>query len=366
MRRAAALLVLVFGLGTGVSAAAPKVDWKRLRHVYYDLSRVEAFISTGPGWGGRVVKPLGGYQRGLTPDWAIERGLLPQPLWTAACGRKPQTVLFSDSFELPGPAKEGTLIVAYAGLGSLQAIDSATVSANGRELGRTKSLVSGYAKIALDAADLRAFRYGSNSISVRATKPALPAGVTACNTANDNLTSKRRVGVAVGLHLTFAADMQTSQSFRGPKQFFKATPNRTVVIEGLLKVRNAGPAASVSGRFGVELLGAASLRSLTGVGATEVKAPAPIGGCETEIRNPFMYIVVTCPYTDFPPGKSLVVKVPVVIRVVEDLAVNFSQATVKVSWGIGGIGDDGTVNGQAHEIVFCGPQASDPGCQQAK
>ena len=381
MRRLALLGLLAFALAAGVSSAAPQIDWASLKYVHFDLAGAELYVSTGKGWNGKVVKPLTEFPLGLVPRWALDAKRAPQALWLATCTPKRQTALFTFPFEAPGPADGGTLVIASAGLGT-PAINSASVSVNGLEIGRTDSFwrTRGYTELKLDAADLKRFRYGANTIVVRASKPALPKGVK-CNTANDRSSDRRRVGVAVGVFATFAADVQTdpSTSFqtfklvtvndRTRRVYVKAEPNRSLVIKSNLKMRNAGPAASIDGKMIVDVTAGSSLRMLVGSGGPvgEPSGPAPFGKCETVVQNPFHFATVTCPYRDFPPKREVLIKIPWILKVAENLAVNFSQDKATLSWRVGGIDDDGTVNGLATlEIVFCGRFASDPGCAGAQ
>lgn len=362
-----------FVLAAGVSAASPQVDWKALKYFHYDLSGSELYLSTDKGWHGRVVKPLVPFPLGLVPRWALDAKRAPQSLWVPTCTKARQVAVLSFPFQAPGPAKTGSVVIATAAASS--PVETVSISVNGREVARNDSYLRtrGYSEVTLDAQDLKKFRYGSNTIVVRATKAALPKGVTTC----------KGVGVAVGLRATFLADVRAepvavftgykvvTTAERSRRVYIKAVPGKSVAVNSNLRVRNAGPAASVEGSMILDFRGDTSLRLLVAGGeGSPLPAPGgdpPFGTCTIDNPNPFRYFTVTCPYRDFPPNRDAILKVTWIVRVDDQLASNFSQRTVILDYRIGGIDDDRTVNGMARlELVFCGQFASDPGCAAAQ
>jgi hypothetical protein len=378
VQRCGLVVLLALALAVGVSSAAARVDWKSLKYFHYDLAGSELYLSTDKAWGGKVVQPLTSLPLGLVPRWALDAKRAPKTLWVPTCMRKAQTAVFSFPFSAPGPAETASVLIASAGLGT-PAIDGVSVFVNGAEVARTDAYwrTRGYSEVTLDKSDLAALRYGANAIVVRATKPALPKVVKACNTANDTNFDKRRVGVAVGLRATFVADMQAQpakvvEGFKvitvsaGTRRVYaRATAGRSLAFNSNLTALNAGPAASVDGVAIVDLTAGSSLKMVVveklGIGGSA------FGECTMNTQNLFHYVTVTCPYKDLAPKKTAVLKIPWVIKVSDSLAVNFSQDTAVLSWRVGGVDDEGTVNGMARlEIVLCGPNASDPGCKNAQ
>jgi hypothetical protein len=378
-----ALAAVAALVAVSISAAAWQTNWKSLPYFHYDLSGSELYLSTSKAWHGHVVEPLTDFPLGLVPQWALAAQRAPQPLWLSTCTTKAQVAHFSFPFEAPGPAETASVVIASAAAGA--PIDSVVVTVNGLEVARSDRFLRtrGYTEVKLDASDLKRFKHGGNTIAIRATKPALPKVVKACNTANDSTFDKRRVSVAVGLRATFEADMRAEpvSVFQGYKVvttgersrrvYLKATPGRTLVVNSNFKIRNAGPAASVGGIVIADFRGDTSLKLLVAGGeGTAIPLPGgqePYGKCKIENQNPFRFVTVTCPYADFPPKKDIPLKMTWVVKVDQQLAANFSQRVATVDYRVGGVDDEGTLNANARlEIYFCGKFASEPGCKNAQ
>src|SRR5581483_5724918 len=377
------LVAVAVLVAASISSAASQTNWKSLPYFHYDLARSELYLSTNEAWHGHVVKPLTQFPLGLAPQWALAAKRAPQPLWLSTCTTKPQVAHFSFPFESPGPAETGSVVIASAAAGA--PIDSVIVTVNGLEVARSDKYLKtrGYSEVKLDAKDLRRFKYGANTIAIRVSKPALPKGVKACNTANDAGFDRRHVGIAVGLRASFVADMRAepisvfqgykvvATAERARRVYVKAAPGKSVAVNSSFKIRNAGPAASVDGVVIADFKAAPSLKLFVAGGkGSPLPAPggeAPYGECKIDNVNPFRYVTVTCPYTDFPPARDIPLKVTWVVRLDNPLASNFSQRVATVDYRVGGVDDDGTTNALARlEVYFCGQFASHPGCKNAQ
>src|SRR6187551_335754 len=203
MRRAA--LVLFLGLVIAVPAASTRsaTDWKTLK--YFDNVSQQLVVATGVGWtGGRVlVTPAN--QRPLSISGPGLRSTSPRWLWSTTCGSPAQFVSFSKQIAAPGVPTEASLDFVL-GFGRELPFRSGAFLVNGAEVARIKvppGKFSGFPKSfsgPLPPAALKAFRYGVNTLTVRADRSALPKGQR-CNSPN------RLVGVVASLKLRFRPDL---------------------------------------------------------------------------------------------------------------------------------------------------------------
>lgn len=368
MRRAAVLLVsFLLAVPLALGGARQTTDWKALPYFNHDLH--ELYVSTGSTWSAARVVPAG-LALGYVPSWASDRKLTFAAIWARTCARGDQTVSFSRTFEAPGAASSGTALLQYAtSVQQRDSINSVVVLVNGTEIGRaarntgdmnqlTGARSSGDRLLDLPAAALRAFRFGQNTLTIRASKAALPRGMTACNTGRSNAAA---IGVALSMLVTFRADMSVGTG--ALKEYVRAVPDRRRTDNLLVTVRNAGPAVSVEGVLHF------TLRAPRG--NAEVDGVIPVSGSPfqpcvvKEVARSVAYDVL-CPYRDFPPGGTSVVTFRLPLHVPAGIAVNFSQASIGMEWFLETRGDPrASDNRWPLALVLCGPQPTDPGCAGA-
>ena len=365
------MIALLLCLASAPLAGASRddaIDWKSLPYFGYDQH--ELYLGTGDGWQGTKTVQTTALALAYVPSWARDRGLTFRAIWAPKCTKGGQTVSFSKTFYAPGEATSGGALLQYAASSaSRDSIRSAVVLVNGAEIGRAgrnngnmnQLLGATSAALPLSAAAVKAFRLGSNTLTIRVTKAALPKGVSACNTANDRTMSRQSIAVALSMWATFRADLRVGT---GPsKEYVRGPADRRRTDTVAVTVSNDGPATSVLGTFAATLIAARfiELESVT------VAAGTPFSTCTVKEVRRLQNYELSCPYRDFAPGGSSVV--PVVIRshVVSDAPVNYGQTYWELEWAIDTRGDPKFDNNRRSlQQIFCGPQPSDPGCAGAK
>jgi hypothetical protein len=354
---ALAVLCLLAIVGTSSAESPPSSSWSALRYFYYDWTTSEAYVGTSAGWGGKTVKATVSFPFGTAPAWASQRKqLTPAYLWTATCKKDKQVAVFTHAFQAPGPATSGSVSVDYAGgFGSLASV---VVLLNGRDVIHTTS--SGRAGVALTSAALQAFRSGSNTVTVRATKHE-----GACGTP-----SAKAVGVAVGLAAKFVTDVAAVPSPAGPKVFYKSSSRRAITTFGSLQIKNPSAVTSVSGALHITMVAGRFMKVLVGGPGSLLPPPAaapPFGKCTVETKVQFLSYSIVCPYTDLKPGATATVQSFAGAALDDNLPSNFSGTTFPITWEVTAAGE--VANGddtQSFTVVFCGAGQSDPGCATAK
>jgi hypothetical protein len=349
-------IVLLLGLAIAVPAASSRsaADWKNLK--YFDFASQQFIVATNEAWkGGRALKALPN-QRLLPIQGPGRRETTPKWLWTTTCGPSPQFVSFARSILAPGVPSEGTLDFTL-GFGRDLPFKSGVFLVNGTEVARLTpraGKLRGFPTSFQDrvpARALKAFRYGINTLTIRAQRGALSKGQR-CNSQN------RLVGVTAILKLMFRPDVMAVPSPLGPAQV-GAVASQRQGISGSLRFRNLGPSGSPGGRFafdwaasGVEtVFGAPSItgnvRNCKSIGVSDVAGK------------------VECEYGDLPAGGSLAVNVRGIVETPARWGPS-SSGDVSMSWEMRPAGSDVNYgnNTSGHKIVLCGAAATDPGCKK--
>lgn len=349
------VVVLLLGFALAVPAASPRatLEWKSLK--YFDFASQQFLVATDKGWkGGEVVKTRGP-QRPLSIVGPGSRETQPEWLWTKKCGSSRQSLSFTRSILAPGVPLEGSLNFNL-GFGRDLPFRSGVFLVNGTEVAELTARpgkLSGF-PIAfndrLPQQALKAFKYGTNLLTIRATRGVLPKGQR-CNSPN------RLVAVVADLRLRFLPDVVAVPSPLGPKQA-GAVAGQRQSVQGSIRFRSLGPSGSAGGTFvfdwagqGVEpVFGSTSisgLRNCKAQGAGEISGK------------------VECEYGDLPVGGTLAVGVRGIVETPTKWSPS-SSGDLSMAWTIRPAGGDANAgnNSSSHTIVLCGAKTTDSRCKK--
>jgi hypothetical protein len=214
-------------------------------------------------------------------------------IWAPTCGAAKQNVVFRRTIELLGPASSGSFrwsmttvhntpkTQRWTGLQTLE------VDLNGAVVYRWNRSQSSNS-FTFPAAALKGVRVGSNTFQVRATRNALPAGVSACN-----LRGQQPLIAITGLFdFAFQTDLRVGVPAENPA-IRHAT---SLVIQQFVK--NEGPDRALDGELYVSYCCAGS-------GALTV---VMTGGKSCELEGKAIY---HCRFSQLDPGQQLSVLVKV-------------------------------------------------------
>ncbi len=356
MRRLLALCLFVPVLAAAGSSRAEPVNWKTLRYFDYPSQRI--YIGTDGSWSGARIVRVPPVARPRPPDrpWA-QRGLTSNYIWAPSCVSGRQFVSFSRTFMAPGLPEAGTFFFAV-GVGVQRPYRSATLEINGRSVAtlRRKPFASWGE---LPASARSAVRFGANTITIRVEKSALKSGER-CNTRS------RSVGVNADLYLRFRGGMKLVPLQMGPRAYVRMSSS-TAEWSAAIPVVNEGPSASLGGRFQFQYSAGVWLEAV--LDSARTVAASPFGGCTVDYlaAAPLKSGTLTCPYDPFTVGR----RATIVARGVLRLQPGFPPTrTTRLlfSWGIS---QDGPSSRHVptyleHEIVLCGAQSTEPGCENAR
>ncbi|MFN2470560.1 MAG: hypothetical protein ABR583_06150 [Gaiellaceae bacterium] len=207
MRRVVGLLVLALGLVSAASGAGT-TEWEKLP--YIDSISGRLAVSTDGSWTGADAVNVGRFKAAPWNDNFFAK--VPRAyIWGPRCSRGRERRTFTKTFLALGKPIEGTFNFAYAPAwpttgrpweGAIMRVNGVEVSRLPRTMGVGN--VFSYRYGPLPAKVRQAFRYGSNTISITATKAPLKKGQR-CNDPK----VPRYVGVIGDLYAQFGADLRT-------------------------------------------------------------------------------------------------------------------------------------------------------------
>jgi hypothetical protein len=356
MGRIALFLLLAFAVAVPAASSRSAADWKKLR--YFDFASQQLVVATDEEWRGGDVVQTRGPQRPLSIPGPGLRKTQPEWLWTRNCGSSRQSVSFARSILAPGVPLEGYLNFVL-GFGRDLPFRSGVFLVNGTEVaeltvrsGKLKGFPSEF-RGALPKKALKAFKYGANTLTIRAERGTLPKGQR-CNSPN------RLVAAVADLRLRFLPDVVAVPSPLGPEQVGDIGADARRSIQGSIRFRNVGPSGSPGGKFVFDWSGGGIDRASFG--------PAGFSGGVRGCKFQAYYEVagkLECEYEDLPVGGTLTVNVRGHIETPAKWAPT-STGELSMSWTLNPAGGDAKAgnNGSSHQITFCGPRATDPRCKK--
>ncbi len=250
---------LVFFALAAPGSAAAQINWQGLP--YFVFEGPALVLATDGSWSGAKSVNVGRF----TPSngtYGLTRSYKRRYIWGRTCGRSKERRTFRKQIYVPGQAYKGTFSLGY-GPARSQPFDGAVMEVNGEKIVRLPKAgrrFRGYRAGAVPLAALRAFRYGTNTIEIRATKRKLRKGQK-CN----NRKVPRFVGVLGDLTLDFAGDIRVTPPVLSKEIVRNVVNGQVVGIEGTARFTNAGPSAALGGDMQL---------SATGPGTSAV---APLG-----------------------------------------------------------------------------------------
>lgn len=263
------------------AVGAQQVDWSRLP--YLVDTQPTLILGTDATWSGAKVVNVGRF----TPadaTYGLTRSFTRRYIWGPSCGRSVERRRFTKTILVPGRPSGGTFNLGYGPARGGQPFESASMAVNGetvvrlpRGYGRAARRFPGYRAGNLPRRVLDAFRYGANTVEIRATKAALGRGER-CNDGG----LPRYVGVLGDLSLDFQADVKVTPPQLPREVVHDVTNGQAVPVEGVIQITNAGPSTALRGD--VQL-------SVSGDGSSTL-VPLPLPGA------PFH----ECAYVSFAPG----------------------------------------------------------------
>jgi ribosomal protein L21E len=345
-------------LVTGASAANP--DWKKLKYFHYDLYEL-ALGTTSSGWSNAVKLPTSkaGFVPSSLPSWARDRGERVDAIWDDTCKKGTQKVAFTRSFLAPGDANEAFGWLTYsAGTGS--GVKEVRVLLNGVLIAKTGAYHSGVNQIGSKTSDpaplaaaLKAFKFGSNALTIRVTKGPRSTGC----------------GISFALLAKFGANVELGESRESAQaaaipKYKKVDPGATVAVDVTGTIRNDGPASTLGGKFSVAVGGDMTIRGVS------IQAGSKLADCsKTVIDPPSNLKAFECSFGEWHPGERERVRVVVQARVTD--AVNYGERRVEVGFQVAGYaGARGAKGGGIYYVnvkyVACGPGSTEPNCKDPK
>src|ERR1044072_7726056 len=279
------LAALVGVLFSPAAAVGEEVDWSRLP--YLVDTQPKLILGTDATWSGAKVVNVGRF----TPadaTFGLTRSFARRYIWGSSCGRSVERRRFRKAVLGPGRPSGGPFNLGSAPARSGQPFESASMAVNGetvvrlpRGYGRAARRFPGYRTGPLPRRVLDAFRHGSNSVEIRATKAELPRGQR-CNDSR----LPRYVGVLGDLSLDFQADVQVAPPQLPSELVRNVTNGQAITIQGTIRITNAGPSTALRGDIQLSVSGDGS--------STLVPLPlpgAPLHACE---YVPFALAVLKC------------------------------------------------------------------------
>lgn len=358
MRRTALVVLIALAVAVPGASSRSAADWKKLE--YFDFDSQQLVVATDDEWsGGRVVK-TSGVQRPLSISGPGLRTTQPEWLWAANCGSPQQSVFLTRELFAPGVPFEGRLEF-WLGYGHDLPFRSGTFRVNGTEVakltahtGKLRGRPVGFVG-QLEKEDLKAFKYGTNTLTIRADRGALPKGKgQPCNSPN------RLVAVFAALTLRFQSGVYAVPSRLGPAQVGGARPLQVVPLKGSPRFKNEGPSGSPGGKFRFSY----SQSGLT----TVIFDPEDFSGVR-ECKRTAYYKgtggTIECEYGDLPVGGTLTVGVRGEAHTPPGWPPTAS-GIVSMSWDVTPAG--GTASrrgtGSTHTIHVCAERATSGPCKK--
>jgi hypothetical protein len=361
------------------AAQAAPADWQSLP--YFDYKTHELYLVSDKTWADAKERaPLTSLPAGQDPTWARRRGLVRKPIWVRRCGTKRQTAELSKTISAPGVPSTASIQLDFAS--HSHSIRSVTVLVNAVSVAR----VTKAGRVALPAAALKAFKNGLNQITLRAKRAKLRKGFK-CNTKNDTAPFRERNAVAFDLLGSFKTDLAVYVTGAGASKMYVQREAGSEVLQPLHSwVINRGPAMSIQGALGVSLTFGSYLTGW----AKSVQVGSPFSSCEVTTIEARKHEQWICRYETWSPGAGLKVVIPVRTDLASEdsLPVNYGTTSYRIEWRLlpgpaawannvfnspfywdpqsnpGGVTPLSTNEG-SFTVIYCGPEADDPGCEYA-
>jgi len=277
------------------AAAAAQVDWSRLS--YFVDTQPKLILGTDATWSGAKVVNVGRF----TPadaTFGLTRSFKRRYIWGPSCGRSVERRRFTKTILVPGRPSSGTFNLGYGPALGGQPFESASMGVNGetvvrlpRGYGKKAARFPGYRTGNLPRRVLDAFRHGSNTVEIRATKAKLQA-VQRCN----DRKLPRYVGVLGDLTLDFQGDVKLAPPQLQHELIRNVTNGQSIPVGGVIQITNAGPSTALRGDIQLSVRGDGSSALV------QLPLPGPpFHACEYVPHAPG---VLKCEYRDLRAGQS--------------------------------------------------------------
>lgn len=274
-------------------------------------------------------------------------------VWANRCGPDEQSVTFSRIVEMLGPplsAEVANFTAFYQGTGGWRGLKSFEFDVNDKPV--FKWTPTGADSRKLSSAALQLFKLGPNQLTVRATRFALPKGVTQCNAGGQPY---------IGLNFVFSADffaeLRASQPTEVPAYRIGTRTTVSVFVE------NKGPDRSVDGELFI-YVGGEPADVMGGMKRAPAEGGA-MGGGTLCPKDPGYATQAHCHFDHLDPGERMYVLVGVHVDPkmpnwdYDSAAVTYTARSQTPYWN--------GINESQQRIVFCrSAQSSLAGCKSAK
>ena len=270
-------------------------------------------------------------------------------IWAKTCDpRKDQLVRFRRDIEIPGPPSSVNFEIGPDFSGFSPRPLRYELEINGKVLTEGKIKPPSATRVTLnEPGPLKAFKDGENEIELRVKRQEFPKAVRGCNTSKKN-----RLAVYFVLNGDFASDLGLAEPPPKSPVYFKAqAPQRNVTLN--LSVYNRGPSATVDGMGTFT----ASVSGVDFVGPTG--QVLPFKDCRVTGTR------VDCELGHMSSADSGVLS----LFARKDFSnTNFAEQTSVLKWRTTLQGTDPKFdnNDRSFTIVWCGDQATSPGCASAQ
>lgn len=232
LRSAVAAVVTAAAIGVPVATSAAPAPAAGLPSY---LTARDARFSLNGTWHG--ARPVAGAPAESVFSSPADAGA---PVWGVTCGAPAQTVSFTRTVELLGPAAGGSFDwMPYVTPGARWAgMTSLDLSVNGEHIYHWAPPAQASDTYSFPAAALKHIKVGANTFELRATRAALPAGSSDCNLHGGKLV----VALQASFLFYFATDLRVGQP-QQPLTIDHGTTSQ-IIQEFLV---NLGPDRAVNG-----------------------------------------------------------------------------------------------------------------------
>jgi hypothetical protein len=349
MRRCALALTIAVAVLAGIATPAGATSgFADLPYLTVDPQAL--VLSTSANWSGakRVIP----FPYGRPPSIGDTNfaGNSRDYIWARKCGRAGQTRTFSEDILVPGVPSKGRFFFRYAPSrerpygGARLLVNGVTVAKLPKTAGkggRPRSIRSGL----MSERARRAFRYGQNTIEIKATKTKLKRGKR-CR----DKKRRRNVGVLADIDLDFDSNLFVTPPRISPEIQRNVTDGQATGVVGVIAVTNRGPSASLLGDFLVSVQG-------DGQGVISNSPGAPFTDCQRSAN----FSQLRCGYEDLPAGSTATFPVIAALRV---STANFSQGAGRFSVYVRASPRRGlSFSEQSKDVILCQTGATNPACR---
>lgn len=280
-------------------------------------------------------------------------------IWTEKCNpRQDQTAKFRRTIDIPGPPSTARFKMV-SDFGSFSnPLKRYVLEINDEKMSAGPVPPVSDIEVTLPEKKLKGLRDGPNRVEVTVKRSELPEHVRKCNTKKKN-----RVGVLFVLGGEFTADLGLIEPAPPPQTYYRASTSRTVIVN--LRVYNRGPSALVpgAGQLFVDVGGATQIAVAGSQGDPRNPQVVPTG-------PPFDNCVLTgarveCALGHMSSGDRGVLSIYIQKKFQNT---DFNESYTSVSWRTGSSVTDPKLdnNSRSNQIVWCGDDATSPGCASAQ